>query len=230
LLFDDWDTHVEAPSGAPDRSGDWPLNPLRWALLRAALKAPHNSRVSARGPALRPAVTEAGLVGPVALAPHHRADAFDCGTELLNGLLRKSVEEVRAGQAPRLTTRVFTSGDRIAAYYSTRPIYAFPEDDPAERIKLMFVARLGIDRQWSGARLTDHFFFEMLRDVWSAPPGERPAALVGLAASPGARRVLRFTGARMLGDALDPRAVMFPAVDIVASIEAGERGLGLIPP
>ena len=229
MLLDDWTQYAEDAHAVPSRSGEWLLNPLRWALLNAALTAPHNSRVSARGPALRLAIAEAGLEGPLPLAPHHLSDEFDCGAELLNQLLRKSVAQTVAGEETRLTTRVFTSGRHIAAFYSTRPIIAICEARPDQRVPLLFVARLGIDRRWSDARITDNFFWEMLRDVWSVPPEARPAALVGLAASPAARRVLRLIGARMLGDALDPRAVMFPAIDIEKSIEAGERALGIRP-
>lgn len=229
MLLDNWIEDAAAPPEIPAKSGEWRLNGLRWALLKAALSAPHNSRVSARGPALRPAIAEAGLAGPFPLQANHEANGFDCGTELLNKLLRKSIAQVAAGDDTGLTTRVFTFGNRIAAFYSTRPIAAVSDAEPGKRINLLFVARLGIDRRWSEARLTDNFFFEMLRDVWSVPPQDRPAALVGITVSPAAKRILRWIGARTLGDALDPRAIMFPAVDIAASIEAGEKGLGLAP-
>lgn len=225
MLLDDWTRYAEDARAIPSHSGEWLLNPLRWALLKAALGAPHNSRVTRRAAAVRSAIAEAGLEGPLPLAPHHLADEFDCGAELLNALLRKSVARAVAGEEVRLNTRVFTSGDRIAAYYSTRPIVAICEARPDERIPLLFIARLGIDRRWSGARITDNFFVEMLRDVWSVPSEARPAALVGLAASPAARRALRLIGTRMLGDALDPRAVIFPAIDIERSVEAGGRRL-----
>lgn len=225
LLLDNWTEYAEDAHAAPSPSGEWSLNPLRWALLNAALKAPHNRRVSARASAVRSQIADAGLKGPLSLAPHHLADRFDCGSELIDALLRKSVAAAVAGEEPRLTTRVFTSGRHIAAFYSTRPIAAVCEAQPDQRIPLLFVARLGIDRRWSDARITDEFFVEMLKDAWSVPPERRPTALVGLAASPTARRALRLIGVRMLGDALDPRAVIFPAIDIKKSIEARDRGL-----
>lgn len=226
MLLDEWSQHAEAARLAPGPSGEWPLNRLRWTLLQAALRAPVNARIRARATAATTAIAQAGLTGPVPLEAGHCAEHFDCGTELLNVLLRESVAEAATGGAKRLTTSVFLSGNRVAAYYSTRPFEAFWESRPAERTPLLFVARLGIDRRWSDARLTDDFFLEMLRDVWNVAPTRRPAALVGIAASPAARRVLRLIGTRMLGDALDPRAVIFPAADIVAALEASGRRLG----
>lgn len=217
MLLDDWTQDSQAPATTPAGSDEWPLNPLRWTLLRAALRAPPSNRLAAHFPRVAGAVAAAGLSGPVPLAPHHRSDGFDCGVELLDTLLRKSAAEVAEGGERRLTTRVVTSGDIVAGYYSTRPIFAFCEAEPAERIPLTFIARSGVDRRWRRPGVADDMFLHMLREAWRVPETKRPAALIGLAFSPAAKRFFRRIGIRPLGDAIHIRGVIVPASDLAAA-------------
>jgi hypothetical protein len=217
LLADRWNEDAEAPAAAPDGSGEWPLNRLRWALLGAALRAPPSARLLAHFPRVDGAVAAAGLHGPVALAAFHRTDRFDCGVELLDRLLRKSAAEIAAGGETRLSTRVITIGDQVAGYYSTRRVVAVREEAPRERIPLLFVARCGVDRRWRRPGVADDMFLEMLRECWDVPEEDRPAALFGLAVSAAAKRFFRRIGIRPLGDSIDPRGIIVPRADLEAA-------------
>lgn len=217
MLADEWNEDAWAPAAIPDRSGEWVLNRLRWILLGAALRAPGSARLAAHFPRIAGAVAAAGLDGPAPLAPHHVTDRFDCGDELLDGLLRKSASEVAAAGEARLTTRVITAGDVVAGYYSTRPIFAFREGEPETRIPLLFVARCAVDRRWRRPGVADDMFLEMLREAWGVPESERPAALVGIAVSPAAKRFFRRIGIRPLGDAIHVRGVIVPRSDLAAA-------------
>ena len=217
MLLDDWTEDAQEPATTPDGSGEWPLNRLRWTLLRAALRAPPSARLAAHFPRVAGAVAASGLAGPVPLARHHRTDHFDCGVELLDRLLRKSAAEVAEGGERRLSTRVITCGDRVAGYYSIRPIFAFLETDPGERIRLGFIARSGVDRRWRRPGVADDMFLHMLREAWDRPEGERPAALVGLAVSRAAKRFFRRIGIRPLGDSIHVKGVIVPAADLAAA-------------
>lgn len=240
MLADGWIEDSREPATVPDRNGEWPLNRLRWTLLGAALRAPPSARLAAHIPKVAGAVAEAGLGLPVALAPHHRAERFDCGDELLDRLLRKSAAEVAEGGESRLSTRVITSGDVVAGYYSTRRIFAVSKSAPAERIPLVFVARSAVDRRWRHPGVADDMFLEMLREAWDGPQSERPAALIGLAVSPGAKRFFRRIGIRPLGDAIHIRGVIVPGGDLAAASafprtagkaeRAGRRGCALGTP
>lgn len=215
--MDEWNEDALEPATTPGRSGEWLLNRLRWTLLGAALRAPPSARLAAHFPRVAGAVAGAGLAGPVPLAQHHRTEDFDCGVELLDRLLRKSAAEVGDGGERRLSTRVITSGDHVAGYYSTRRIVAVHKGEPAQRIPLLFVARSGVDRRWRSPGVADDMFLEMLREAWDGPEGDRPAALVGLAVSPAAKRFFRRIGIRPLGDAIHIRGVIVPARDLAAA-------------
>jgi hypothetical protein len=217
LLSEDWNEDSAEPATTPGPDGHWSLNGLRWVLLGAALRAPPSARLAAHFPRVAGAVAATGLGGPVPLAPHHRTEGFDCGVELLDRLLRKSAAEVAEGGERRLSTRVITSGDLVAGYYSTRRILAVRESDPSQRIPLLFVARSGVDRRWRRPGVADDMFLAMLREAWDVPEGDRPAALVGLAASPAAKRFFRRIGIRPLGDAIHVRGVIVPAIDLAAA-------------
>lgn len=217
MLVDEWKHDAQTPATTPAGSGEWPLNPLRWTLLKAALRAPPSARLGAHIPRVAGAVAAAGLAGPVPLAGNHRTEEFDCGVELLDTLLRKSAAEVARGGERRLSTRVITSGDTVAGYYSTRPVFAFCERKPMERIALTFIARSGVDRRWRRPGVADDMFLHMLREAWNVPEPERPAALVGLAVSPPAKRFFRRIGIRPLGDAVHLRGVIVPASDLAAA-------------
>jgi hypothetical protein len=217
LLADQWIDDAAEPATSPDRSGEWLLNPLRWALLGAALRAPASTRLGAHFPRVAGAVAAAGLAGPVDLARHHVSERFDCGVELLDKLLRKSAARIAEGGEARLRTRVITSGEEVAGYYSTRRIFAVREDAPAERIPLLFVARCGVDRRWRRPGVADDMFLTMLGEAWDVPESERPAALVGLAVSPAAKRFFRRIGIRPLGDAIHVKGVIVPRTDLEAA-------------
>jgi hypothetical protein len=60
-------------------------------------------------------------------------------------------------------------------------------------------------------------FLHMLREAWNVPESERPAALVGLAVSPAAKRFFRRIGIRPLGDTVHIRGVIVPASDLAAA-------------
>jgi len=217
LLADDWNQDAEAPATTPDRSGEWALNRLRWTLLGAALRAPRSARLAAHIPRIAGAVAAAGLGGPAPLARHHVTDGFDCGDELLDRLLRKSASEVADGGERRLKTRVITSGDVVAGYYSTRPIFAFREGEPEARTPLLFVARCAVDRRWRRPGVADDMFLTMLREAWDVPESDRPAALVGLTVSPAAKRFFRRIGIRPLGDAIHIKGIIVPRSDLAAA-------------
>lgn len=217
MLAGDWNEDARAPATSPDRSGEWVLNRLRWTLLGAALRAPPSARLAAHFPRVAGAVAASGLGGPAHLAAHHVTGQFECGVDLLDRLLRKSAAEVADGGESRLTTRVITSGDIVAGYYSTRPIFAVLKDEPSQRIPLLFVARCGVDRRWRRPGIADDMFLEMLREAWDVPEGDRPAALVGLAVSPAAKRFFRRIGIRPLGDSIHIKGVIVPASDLAAA-------------
>jgi GNAT superfamily N-acetyltransferase len=213
----DWNEDALEPATGPDPSGEWLLNRLRWTLLGAALRAPPSARLAAHFPRVAGAVAASGLGGPVPLAPHHVTDSFDCGVELLDKLLRKTAAELARDGETRLATRVITSGDLVAGYYSTRRIFAVSKDDPAKRIPLIFVARSGVDRRWRRLGVADDMFLQMLREAWNVPEGDRPAALVGIAVGPAAKRFFRRIGIRPLGDAIHVRGVIVPGSDLAAA-------------
>ncbi len=217
MLEWDWNEDALEPATGPDPSGEWLLNRLRWTLLGAALRAPPSARLAAHFPRVAGAVAASGLGGPVPLAPHHVTARFDCGVELLDGLLRKTAAELARDGETRLATRVITSGDLVAGYYSTRRIFAVSKDDPAKRIPLLFVARCGVDRRWRRPGVADDMFLHMLREAWNVPQGDRPAALVGIAVGPAAKRFFRRIGIRPLGDAIHVRGVIVPAGDLAAA-------------
>ena len=219
MLAGDWNEDASEPATSPGRSGEWPLNRLRWILLGAALRAPPSARLAAHIPRIAGSVEASGLGGPMALARHHVTERFDCGVELLDRLLRKSAQELAEGSETRLTTRVITSGDVVAGYYSTRRIFAVRTDEPEQRIPLLFVARCGVDRRWRGPGVADDMFLHMLREAWDVPEADRPAALVGLAVSPAAKRFFRRIGIRPLGDSIHVRGVVVPASDLAAASE-----------
>jgi hypothetical protein len=218
LLADQWIDDAAEPATNPNRSGEWLLNPLRWALLGAALRAPASPRLGAHFPRVAGAVAAADLEGPITLASHHDTEHFDCGVELLDRLLRKSAAEIaEGGGEARLRTRVITSGNEVAGYYSTRRIFAVRDDAQAERIPLLFVARCGVDRRWRRPGVADDMFLTMLREAWDVPESERPAALVGLAVSAAAKRFFRRIGIRPLGDAIHKKGVIVPRTDLEAA-------------
>lgn len=225
MLADDWNEDAQEPATIPDREGDWRLNRLRWTLLGAALRAPPSARLAAGFPRVAGAVAATGLGGPVALASHHRTEGFDCGVELLDRLLRKSAARIADGDEARLSTRVITSGDAVAGYYSTRRIVAVRKGEPTERIPLLFVARCGVDRRWRRPGVAEDMFLEMLREAWDGPESARPAGVVGLTVSPAAKRFFRRIGIRPLGDSIDIRAIFVPGSDLAAA-SAYPRPLG----
>jgi hypothetical protein len=217
FLLADWNDDAREDATTPDREGEWLLNSLRWTLLGAALRAPSSARLTAHFPRVAGAVAATGLKGPAPLAPHHVTERFDCGVELLDRLLSKSAAEVANGAETRLSTRVITSGDEVAGYYSTRRIFAVRKSEPTERIPLLYVARCGVDRRWRSPGVADDMFLEMLREAWDVPESERPAALVGLAVGPAAKRFFRRIGIRPLGDAIHVRGVIVPRTDLEAA-------------
>jgi hypothetical protein len=161
----------------------------------------------------------AGLAPPIPLRSNHRADDFDCGVDLLNGLLRQSLAQVAAGAEVRLSTRVIVSGDTIVGYYSTRPVTAVCDSDPGARIPLLFVARCGVDKAWRRPGVADDMFVYMLQEAWNVPVETRPAAVFGLTVSPSAKRFFRRIGIRPLGDAIDTRGIIVPEADLRAAAD-----------
>ncbi|HEX8125252.1 MAG TPA: hypothetical protein VF548_06690 [Allosphingosinicella sp.] len=219
MLAGDWNEDASEPATSPGQSGDWPLNRLRWVLFGAALRAPASARLAAHIPRVAGSVQASGLDGPMPLAGHHVTDRFDCGVELLDRLLRKSGAELADGGETRHTTRVITSGNVVAGYYSTRRIFAVREGEPEQRIPLLFVARCGVDRRWRRPGVADDMLLHMLREAWDVPEADRPAALVGLAVSPAAKRFFRRIGIRPLGDSIHVRGVIVPAIDLAAAFD-----------
>jgi hypothetical protein len=170
-------------------------------------------------PTVRNALVDAGLGLPVLLGPHHLASDFDCGVDLLNEKIRKSLSEVaRDGVEQQLTTYVVTCRDAIVGFYSTRPIIARPESGPGS-LPLSFIARCGVDRRWRKPGVADNMLLHMLHQAWSGPETNRPQALVGLAVNQVAKRFFRKIGIRPLGNAIDPRGVIVPPADL-ADVQA----------
>lgn len=219
MLSEDWLQDAGEPTGTPSSSGEWQLNRLRWELLKVALRAPPSTRLAAHIPRIRHAMVAAGLAPPIPLRSNHRADDFDCGVDLLNGLLRQSLAQVAAGAEVRLSTRVIVSGDTIVGYYSTRPVTAVCDSDPGARIPLLFVARCGVDKAWRRPGVADDMFVYMLQEAWNVPVETRPAAVFGLTVSPSAKRFFRRIGIRPLGDAIDTRGIIVPEADLRAAAD-----------
>jgi hypothetical protein len=221
LKLDQWLEDSEAPVTTPGESGEWRLNPLRWHLLRAALRNPPSPRLHTLVPLVEQAFAAAGLDGPAPLAPEHRVDGFDCGVELLNEGLRKSVARRAAGVEAPSRTWVVASGNEVVGYYSLRPVVALCDEHPFERIPLVFVARTALDQGWRRAGVAERLVIALMRSAWTFSDHTRPAGAFALTLNASVRRLFRRMGVRPLGDAIDARGIFTPATDLAAVAEAG---------
>jgi GNAT superfamily N-acetyltransferase len=202
------------PALLPDAEGRWALNPLRWALLRSALDARVDGGRLAR---LLSRQDEAfaghGLAGPEPLRPDHVVAGFDCGAEMLNMLLAQSLSDAVDPAKPALETFVLRAGAQVAAYYAVRPVRACREGAPEEAaLPLHLLARFAVDRRWRRPGLAEALFAKVLTDAIASEP--RPAAILGFAFSPAAKRFFRRCGARPAGDLVEPRAMIVATADI----------------
>ncbi|HEX8573020.1 MAG TPA: cytochrome P450 [Allosphingosinicella sp.] len=129
-----------------------------------------------------------------------------------------------------LAGRRIAEGDKLALWYASanrdETVFEAPEvflaDRPGVRRHLAFgsgahrcvgarLAELQIaDRRWRRPGVADDMFLQMLREARNVPEGDRPAALVGIAVGPAAKRFFRRIGIRPLGDAIHVRGVIVP--------------------
>lgn len=208
-----WMEEARAPIEGPSRSGDWPLNALRWALLRAAVgAAAPNARLAASLREAPERVARLGLTGPVPLAAHHDTAAFDCGVEKLN----RQLVAAAAGAAAERRTHVLADGSLIAAFYVIRPIWAYRSEDPADgRLALIMVSSLGVDLGWRRPGLARALVGSVLNQVFADEAYRSAPALVGFSLDPPVQRFFRQCGARALGEAIHREGVLVLREDVL---------------
>ncbi len=219
MPLDEWLENSLTAATVPDNAGEWRLNPLRWQLLRAVLRAPPNPRLHALVPRVEQAFASAGLDGPVPLTPDHQVDHFDCGAGLLDEGLRKSAERLAAGIETSLRTWVVGSGNQVAGYYSLRSIAALCDEHSSEQIKLVFVAHAALDRRWRRAGVAERLVIALMRSAWTLSDDARPAGAFALTLNPSVKRLFRSMGVRPLGDTIDTRGIFTPAADLATVTE-----------
>jgi GNAT superfamily N-acetyltransferase len=201
------------PIEGPAPSGDWPLNDLRWALLRAgvAARAP-NARLAATVRVAPERLAGMGLSGPLPLAAHHDRAAFDCGVEKLNRQLSSPTEGLNKGRR----TWVIAAGGRIAAFYVTRPVRAIRAAGPeAGTIKLVLVSALAVDLDWRKPGLARALVGSVLGQVFAEPENRPAVGLIGFALDAAVKRFFRRCGARSLGEAIHGEGVLGLRTDAV---------------
>jgi GNAT superfamily N-acetyltransferase len=200
---------------APAPSGDWPLNDLRWALLRAAVGATlPNARIAASLREAPAQLARLGLTGPVSFAAHHRLSDFNCGVEKLN----RQLAAAAAGAAPERRTHVLTEGGRVAAYYVTRPVWAFRRRDPeGGKLGLVLVSSLGVDLSWRRPGLARALVGSVLNQVFGDDDYRAAAGVIGFSLDPTVQRFFRQCGARALGEAIHREGVLVPRSDALGS-------------
>ncbi len=199
----------------PDLNGDWPLTPLKWQVLRAAVSA----RVSS--PGLGVTVTrDTGDLPTAQLSPRHEVVAFDCGVEKLNDRLRRAAEDVGAGRevsASGNRTRVCLAGDAVAAYISYRVARVnCPEQPQDGSLEFLYGPSLAVDLRWRGAALAQALVGSLVNDVRD-DPHQRLVGVLGVAISPEVLDLFRCFGARPIGDVIHPRGVVITRADADAS-------------
>jgi GNAT superfamily N-acetyltransferase len=207
-LREAWTRDARERLKAPEPSGEWPLNELRWILLRAGLAAQAPNPRLAR--TLRDAprdLLRLGLSGPLPLDSRHDVAAFDCGVEALNRRLARAGDE----DPGRRRTWVLAAGSRIAAFYVTRPVSAFRAADPAgATIALTLASTLAVDRAWRRPGLARALVGSVLNQAFSGAGEDSPAGVIGFAIDPRVKRFFRHCGARSLGEAIHPEGVLVP--------------------
>lgn len=219
MKLDAWLADAEAPVTTPEESGEWRLNPLRWQLLRAALRSPPSLRLHTLVPSVEQAFAAAGLDGPVPLVAEHRMHNFDCGVELLNAQLRKSAARRGAGVETPSRTWVVASGHDVIGYYSLWPVVALCDARPAERVELVYVARCALDKGWRRRGVAERLVVGLMRSAWTLQDDARPAGAFALTLSAPVRRLFLRMGVRPLGNSIDPRGIFTPAADLAAVTE-----------
>ncbi len=195
----------------PDHNGNWPLTPLKWHVLRAALSA----RVSSSGLAVT-VERDTGDLPTSQLSPRHQVAAFDCGVEKLNDRLRRAWDDVRTGRevsASGNRTRVCLAGSKVAAYISYRVAHAnCPEQPQDGSLEFLYVPSLAVDLRWRGAALAQALVGSLVKDVRD-DRHERLVGVLGVAISAEVLDLFRCFGARPIGEVIHPRGVVITRVD-----------------
>ena len=210
-----------SPFDAPDAAGNWPLNELRWAVLRASLgvRTPHSGlSQTARVDLAR--FREAGIDGPLPIPLGQPIASFDCGVEAMNRLLREG--RGSAGESLHgLETYVLTSGDAVVGFYCARPVAAIRAAAPEQpALPLRLISGLGVDLTWRGSGLGRHLISVLVHHAIVGPAEPRPLAVIGFAIDDYARRLFHHCATRPMGDVVHPDGVIMTLADMAAAANA----------
>jgi hypothetical protein len=201
----------EKPLSLPGLDGDWPLDPIRWQVLRAALST---------------TVCSPGLVGTISratgefrtaeLSRQHEVEGFDCGVEKLNDRLRRAAESLGNEHEQHRSSsqaRVCLAGDVVTAYISFRTARIHCPSRPHDgSLELIYVPSLAVDLRWRGSAVAQALVGSLVQDVQNDTHG-RLLGVLGVAISPGIRELFRRFGARPIGDVIHPQGVVITRAD-----------------